>query len=69
MLQKEFVPHQESSEIKELGFDEPCLSYWDDDKVFGLAFVTVLWLCHMRSEDVSRKEIIEIMGMKKIKEV
>ena len=37
---------------------------WDDDKVFGLAFVTVLWVCHMRSEDVSRKEIIEIIGIK-----
>lgn len=36
---------------------------WDDEKVFGLAFVTVLWVCHMRGEDVSRKEIIEIIGI------
>lgn len=27
MLEKEFVPHQESLELKELGFDEPCFGY------------------------------------------
>ena len=37
---------------------------WDDEKVFGLAFVTVIWVCHMRGEDVSRREIIEIIGIK-----
>ena len=33
---KEFVPYEEAVALKELGFDEPCLSYWDDDKVFEL---------------------------------
>jgi hypothetical protein len=28
-LEKEFVPYQESLELKELGFDEPCLMYYD----------------------------------------
>ena len=28
MLEKDFVPHIESSELKELGFDEPCLFYY-----------------------------------------
>jgi hypothetical protein len=27
-LEKEFVPYQESLELKELGFDEPCFSYY-----------------------------------------
>ena len=36
MLEKDFVPYEESLALKELGFDEPCLSYWDDDKVFEL---------------------------------
>jgi hypothetical protein len=25
---KEFVPYQQALELKELGFDEPCLAYW-----------------------------------------
>ena len=28
MLQKEFVPSQESSELKKLGFNEPCLKFY-----------------------------------------
>lgn len=27
-IEKEFVPYQESLELKELGFDEPCLAYY-----------------------------------------
>jgi hypothetical protein len=27
-LEKEFVPYQESLELKELGFDEPCIMQW-----------------------------------------
>ena len=27
-IEKEFVPHQESLELKELGFDEPCIMQW-----------------------------------------
>jgi hypothetical protein len=30
-MTKEFVPYQEALELKELGFDEPCFTwYWDD---------------------------------------
>ena len=32
MLTKEFVPHQESLELKELGFDEPCLAWYAETK-------------------------------------
>jgi hypothetical protein len=35
MLEKEFVPHQESLELKELGFDEPCLTYYFSDGAFN----------------------------------
>ena len=35
-IDKEFIPYEEALALKELGFDEPCLSYWDDDKVFEL---------------------------------
>jgi hypothetical protein len=31
-LEKEFVPYQESLELKELGFDEPCLGFYERDK-------------------------------------
>ena len=33
MLDKEFVPHQESLELKELGFDEPCFGSWETEYV------------------------------------
>jgi hypothetical protein len=30
-MDKEFVPYQESLELKELGFDEPCLGHYQDN--------------------------------------
>jgi hypothetical protein len=27
-MSKDFIPHQEALELKELGFDEPCLGRW-----------------------------------------
>jgi len=30
-LQDIFVPYKESSELKELGFDEPCFAYYDEE--------------------------------------
>ncbi len=36
---------------------------FNDEMVFGLAFVTVLWVCHMRNEEVSRQEIYELLGV------
>lgn len=35
-MKKEFVPFELALKLKQLGFDEPCLAYWDDDKVFNL---------------------------------
>jgi hypothetical protein len=31
-MEKEFAPYEPSSELKELGFDEPCLDFYDDNK-------------------------------------
>jgi hypothetical protein len=28
-MSKDFVPHQEALELKELGFDEPCFGYYE----------------------------------------
>ena len=33
-LEKEFVPYQESLELKELGFDEPCIAIYEFKKLF-----------------------------------
>ena len=30
-LEKEFVPHQESLELKELGFNEPCFGFYTEE--------------------------------------
>ena len=30
-LEKEFVPHAESYELKEVGFNEPCFGYYDSE--------------------------------------
>jgi hypothetical protein len=39
-MKKEFVPYQQSLQLKELGFDEPCFTwYWDDIGMYsGLEF-------------------------------
>lgn len=37
MLQKEFVPPQESSELKELGFNEPCIAWFAETKELQIA--------------------------------
>jgi hypothetical protein len=36
---------------------------WDQEKVFALTFVTVLWVCNMRNENVSRQEVYELLGI------
>ena len=28
-MKREFVPYEQALELKELGFDEPCLSFYD----------------------------------------
>ena len=30
-MEKEFVPYEQALELKELGFNEPCLGYWNID--------------------------------------
>jgi hypothetical protein len=39
-VEKEFVPYQQSLQLKEIGFDEPCFTwYWDDIGLYnGLEF-------------------------------
>ena len=32
-MNKEFIPHQEALELKELGFDEPCFGYYEDNNL------------------------------------
>lgn len=41
---------------------------WDNENVFTLTFVTVLWVCHMRNEDVSRQEIYEMLGIENLED-
>lgn len=33
-MEKEFVPYAESLKLKEIGFNEPCLAYYDKDGDF-----------------------------------
>jgi len=28
-MEKKFIPYEEASELKELGFDEPCFAFYD----------------------------------------
>ena len=39
-MEKDFVPYEQSLELKQLGFDEPCFTwYWDDIGMYnGLEF-------------------------------
>jgi hypothetical protein len=36
---------------------------WSNESVFALSFVTVLWVSHMRNEEISRQEIYELLGV------
>jgi hypothetical protein len=36
---KEFVPYQPSFDMKSIGFDEPCLTYYEEDKYLKQVFV------------------------------
>jgi hypothetical protein len=47
-MKKEFVPHKESLELKELGFDESCLGFYE----FGS--MDKEW--HLRTKHISKNE-------------
>jgi hypothetical protein len=32
VMEKEFIPYEQALELKELGFDEPCIMYYNTDK-------------------------------------
>lgn len=32
-MEKEFIPYEQAVTLKELGFDEPCLCYYEDNKI------------------------------------
>jgi hypothetical protein len=34
-MNKEFIPYEQALELKELGFDEPCLGYYEPSKEFN----------------------------------
>lgn len=36
----------------------------NNETVFTLSFLTVLWVCYMREEPISRREIFEILAIK-----
>ena len=40
-MNKEFIPYEQSLALKELGFDEPCLAYYDAEKVFKFPGTTM----------------------------
>ncbi len=42
MLKKEFVPHEQSLALKELGFNEPCFGYYDEGGNLYTEMVEVL---------------------------
>ncbi len=35
----------------------------DDRKVFMCSFLTCVWVCHMRNESITYKELLEILGL------
>jgi hypothetical protein len=40
-MNKEFVTYEQALALKELGFDEPCLAYFDAEKVFKFPGTTM----------------------------
>jgi hypothetical protein len=37
---------------------------YEDEKVFACALMTVIWVSHVRSEPISKREVMEILGVK-----
>jgi len=37
-MDKEFIGYTESLELKELGFDEPCIAFYKDNKISGCKY-------------------------------
>jgi hypothetical protein len=38
----------------------------DDRKVFMCSFLTCIWVCYMRNEPISYKELLEILGLEEM---
>ena len=37
-MEKEFIPYEQALELKELGFDEPCIKYYWTDGMFSKGY-------------------------------
>ena len=48
-MTKEFVTYKQALALKELGFDEPCLSYYDGEKLFKFPGTT---MCNRNFSDL-----------------
>jgi hypothetical protein len=46
-MEKEFIPYEQALALKKLGFDEPCLMYWND---FGKTSINRFQLCNRIDE-------------------
>jgi hypothetical protein len=42
---------------------------YENEKVFGLCLITVLWVCYMRNEEITQKEIFEILSIESWEDV
>jgi hypothetical protein len=40
-MNKEFIPYEQALELKELGFDEKCLAYYNIDPIFSKPFILI----------------------------
>jgi hypothetical protein len=36
---------------------------WEDETVFALSSLTVIWVSHMRGEPITRRELLEILAV------
>jgi hypothetical protein len=41
MQNKYFIPYEQALELKELGFDEKCLAYYNIDPIFSKPFILI----------------------------
>ena len=37
-MNKEFIPYEQALELKELGFDEPCVAFYEESKRLSIGF-------------------------------
>ena len=58
-MKDEFIPYEEALALKELGFDEPCIFTWYEERFYNKYDFSTLHGYESESTFVNKKELLE----------